>query len=70
MKNIKQLRAEVRADVRRPGSYNWVMLRDRDDPSGGWFDSLIEGTFEQCEEEIANQSLHDDFDVQIAQTPR
>jgi|TARA_A100001518_G_C1175424_1_gene25383 hypothetical protein len=69
MKTATQQRAELlaeqRADARQNGSYYWVALGDRDDPFGGWFDSGIEGTYDQCCSQVQAESLDMDFDVQI-----
>ena len=69
MKNATQQRAELlaelRADARQNGCYYVVNLKERDDPNDEWFESDICGTYDQCDAEVANLSLHDHFHVQI-----
>ena len=56
---------EQRADARQNGSYYIVNLKDRDDPFAEWFESDIDGTYDQCDAEVADMSLHDHFHIQI-----
>ena len=58
---------EQRADARQNGSYYIVNLKDRDDPFGEWFESDIDGTYDQCCSQVRAESLDMHFHVQIVE---
>ena len=58
---------EQRADARQNGSYYVVNLKDRDDLYGEWYESDIDGTYDQCHAQVNSLSLHNYFHIQIVE---
>lgn len=62
----KQYNAQQDREARRFHFYV-VMLKDRDDPWGEWFESDIEGNYDECYSEVRECSLDMHFDIQIVE---
>ena len=58
---------EQRADARQNGSYYVVNLKDRDDPYAEWFESDIDGNYDQCYSQVRKQTLDKYFQIQIVE---
>ena len=62
----KQYRAQGDREARR--LHQWVvMLKDRDDPWGEWFESDIEGTYWDCDAQVQDESLEKHFLIEIVE---
>jgi|13_taG_2_1085334.scaffolds.fasta_scaffold342556_2 hypothetical protein len=62
----KQYNAQGDREARRLHFYV-VMLKDRNDPWGEWFESDIEGTHDHCYSQVRGGSLDMHFDIQIVE---
>ena len=58
---------EQRADARQNGAYYVVNLKDRDDWRDAWFESDIEGSFDDCQSQVRKLSLNEHFKIQIVE---
>ena len=61
------MNSEQRADARQNGSHYVVNLKDRDDLYGEWFETDIDGTYDQCHAQVNRMSLHSQFHIQIVE---
>ena len=58
---------EQRADARQNGAYYVVNLKDRDEMYGEWFESDIEGSFDDCQSQVRKLSLDKYYKIQIVE---
>ena len=58
---------EQRADARQNGGLYVVNLKDRDDMYGEWFESDIEGSFDQCQSQVRELDLDKYYQIQIVE---
>tara|TARA_A100001391_G_C4817852_1_gene210414 strand:- start:262 stop:450 length:189 start_codon:yes stop_codon:yes gene_type:complete len=58
---------EQRADARQNGGHYVVNLKDRDDMYGEWFESDIEGSFDDCQSQVRELSLDKYYKIQIVE---
>ena len=58
---------EQQADARQNGSYYVVNLQDRDDPYAEWFESDIDGNYDQCYSQVWKEGLEKYFEIQIVE---
>ena len=58
---------EQRADARQNGAYYVVNLKDRDDWRDAWFESDIEGSFDDCQSQVRELELDKYFKIQIVE---
>ena len=65
--NIYGMTEGQRADARKNGVYYVVNLKDKDDSFAEWFESNIDGTYDECYAEVGNQSLDGHYHVQIVE---
>ena len=61
------MNSEQRADARQNGSHYVVNLKDRADLYGEWFETDIDGTYDQCHAQVNRMSLHSYFHIQIVE---
>ena len=65
--NVTPLQLELLEREARRLHHYVVMLKDRNDPWGEWFESDIEGTYDHCYSQVRVGSLDMHFDIQIVE---
>jgi hypothetical protein len=58
---------EQRADARQNGAYYVVNLKDRDEMFAEWFESYIDGSFDDCQSQVRELELDKYYKIQIVE---